>query len=243
MAEVVLTAALIYALVYSYQRAHEQNTRELERARDSFAFLNKLLRHHVLNRMNVVLGHLELLSTEDGNDEGSVEVVTAQSEAVVDLVQQVRTLSRALEGYGDLDRTDLASLLGERVDAFEGRYDAVEVETDLAERAPVEADDSLRLAVDELLHNAVEHHVSDQPRVRVALETDGDTVTVRVADDGPGVPSDLHEAVFERGVRGIEGIGLYLARTVVTRHGGDVALRDDDPRGTVVVVELPRAGA
>ena len=240
-AEVVLTAVLIYALVRSFQRAHERDTREVERARDSFAFLNKLLRHHVLNRMNVVLGRLRQLPSADDGGRESVEIIAHQSEAVVDLVQQVRTLAHSLEGNGDLDRRDLSSLLAERVDAFDERFDAVEVETDLPARAPVEADDSLALAVDELLHNAVEHHDDGAPRVDVALEADGDTVTVRVADDGPGVPHDKQEAVFERGVRGNEGIGLYLARTVVARHGGDVVLRDNEPRGTVVEMELPRA--
>ena len=192
--------------------------------------------------MNVVLGHLELLPAADADDEESVAIVADQSEAVVDLVQQVRTLAVSLEGEGDLDRTDLPSLLVRRVDAFERRVDAVDVETDLPERVPVEADDSLALAVDELLQNAVEHHDGGAPRVDVALEANGDTVTLQVADDGPGVPSDQRDAVFERGVRGNEGIGLYLARTIVARHGGDVSLRDNQPRGTVVEMELPVAG-
>lgn len=241
-AEVVLTAGLIYFLVHSYQRAHDRDTEEIERARDSFAFLNKLLRHHVLNRMNVVVGLLRQLSVAGEEDEERLARIADQSEAVVDLVQQVRTLAHTLEGDVDPERTDLAGLLRERIRAFEERFEGVEVEADLPEGVPVDADDALALAFDELLQNAVEHHETGLPRVRVALQADGGTATVRVADDGPGIPDDRKEEAFARGVRGNEGIGLYLAWTVVERHGGDVDVYDNDPRGTVVEVELPVAG-
>jgi signal transduction histidine kinase len=206
--EVGVTAGLIYALVRSYQRASERDTEEIERARDSFAFLNKLLRHHVLNRMNVVLGRLEQVSVQGERDEELLDTVTNQSQAVVDLVQQVRTLAHTLEGNVELEHADLVSLLEERVAAFEDRFEAADVESDLPERVPVEADDALSLAVDELLQNAVEHHDAAAPRIRVSLEADGDTANVRVADDGPGIPDEEKEGAFEKGVRGNEGNGL-----------------------------------
>jgi two-component system OmpR family sensor kinase len=69
-----------------------------------------------------------------------------------------------------------------------------------------------------------------------------------VEDDGPGVPEDLRERVFERFVRGegdrgsSSGLGLSIVRAVVESHGGTVALEDARP-GARFVVRLPPAAA
>ena len=65
---------------------------------------------------------------------------------------------------------------------------------------------------------------------------------VTVADDGPGIPADLVEQVFDRyvtsGDRGGTGLGLPIVRRVIEHHGGTAVLRAGDD-GTTVVVDLP----
>jgi signal transduction histidine kinase len=74
---------------------------------------------------------------------------------------------------------------------------------------------------------------------------DGDAV-LTVEDDGPGVPAELREQVFERFVRGegdrgsSSGLGLSIVRAVAESHGGRVELEDADP-GARFVVRLPLA--
>ena len=72
-----------------------------------------------------------------------------------------------------------------------------------------------------------------------------------VEDDGPGVPAELRDRVFERFVRGAgdrggrsssSGLGLSIVRAVAESHGGTVALEDAGP-GARFVVRLPLAGA
>ena len=73
----------------------------------------------------------------------------------------------------------------------------------------------------------------------VALEADGRTATVRVGDDGPSIPDDRKETVFEPRTGTDHGFGLYLVRTLVVTYGWEIRVEDNDPRGSVFLVELP----
>lgn len=103
----------------------------------------------------------------------------------------------------------------------------------------------LRRAVDNLVRNAV-RHARSTVRVTTA-ETDG-TATVRVVDDGPGVPIADRERVFERFTRlddarsrdeGGSGLGLAICRDVVTAHGGTVGIEEAAAGGAAFEVRLP----
>jgi signal transduction histidine kinase len=101
-------------------------------------------------------------------------------------------------------------------------------------------------AVGNLLDNAVRH-----ARATVTVTLDGGTdgaAVLTVADDGPGVPPDAHEVVFERFTRlddarsardGGTGLGLAIARDIAERHGGTLTLADDGSPGARFVLRLP----
>jgi signal transduction histidine kinase len=79
--------------------------------------------------------------------------------------------------------------------------------------------------------------------VRTDVSAHGDVVTVRVSDDGPGIPRDLAERVFlphERGATSAPGagLGLAIARGLVDAHGGTITL-EPVAGGTSVAVTLP----
>jgi signal transduction histidine kinase len=100
-----------------------------------------------------------------------------------------------------------------------------------------------------LLENAVRHSPLDG-RVWLSAHaaTDGVT-TIEIADEGPGIPTTEREHVFERFHRvdaaraardGGTGLGLAIARWIVDAHGGTIRVREREPSGCRVVVELPR---
>ncbi len=110
---------------------------------------------------------------------------------------------------------------------------------------PVWADhDRLEQVFVNLVDNAL-RHATGLTRVAVSAEVDTsrDVVTVRVSDDGRGIPADLADRVFlphERGVTSAPGagLGLAIARGIVDAHGGTIAL-EATGRGTTVAVALP----
>ena len=103
---------------------------------------------------------------------------------------------------------------------------------------------ALKRALGNLVQNAVKHGGS--ARVSACLE--GTILQVSIADEGPGIPDDQLEAVFEpfrrldtsRGRKtGGHGLGLTVARSIIRAHGGDVVLTNLSPRGLQARAWLP----
>ena len=120
------------------------------------------------------------------------------------------------------------------------------IDASAIEPAEVQGDrEQVARVVRNLLDNAVAHAAA---RVTVDLRAT-DCVELGVADDGPGVPPEQRDRIFERFMRADpsrtpestgSGLGLAIARAVVERHGGQLLL-DDLPRGARFLVRLPLA--
>jgi signal transduction histidine kinase len=104
---------------------------------------------------------------------------------------------------------------------------------------------ALRRAVRNLVENAIRYG----GRARVVLVDEPDAVVIRIEDDGPGIPPDRLEEVFEPFVRletsrseetGGVGLGLSTARTIARAHGGDVTLSNRPGGGLTATLRLPR---
>jgi len=172
------------------------------------------------------------------------------------LLADLRKLSELEERAVERLAVDIPTLLTEVTEAVESLPSAQDRKVNLLISRvpwpfpPVTGDrDLLSLVFYNLIENAVKFTTSaDSVEVR-ALE-DGRAIVVEVADSGPGIPpeelpkifDELYRAVNARGIEG-SGLGLALARRIVTLHGGamEVRSRQDDPRGTVFTVRLPEA--
>jgi signal transduction histidine kinase len=106
----------------------------------------------------------------------------------------------------------------------------------------------IRQVVTNLLENAVKSSPVDAPVV-VTITTEGSNAVVMVRDYGTGVPLDERERIFEKFTRGRSGsargsgLGLYLAREILTAHGGTIAVDEADGPGAVLVFTIPSTGA
>ncbi|HXN48468.1 MAG TPA: HAMP domain-containing sensor histidine kinase [Bryobacteraceae bacterium] len=110
--------------------------------------------------------------------------------------------------------------------------------------------DEVRAAVGNLIENAVKYS-RDDPRVLVETTAAGGLASVRVSDQGAGIPKSDLRRIFRRfhrvpgpltaAVRGT-GLGLYIVRSVAKRHGGRAWAESEGPgRGSTFVLELPVA--
>jgi signal transduction histidine kinase len=212
---------------------------------------NRVMRHDLRNRMNVITGWAERLRDDDRDEVATAgREIRSTASALVELGDQVRLLVETADyGNGTTERVDLSAHLPPLIDGIRRRYPDATVEADLPAGAPVVVPSArlLSVAVENLLENAVEHNDADRPRVDVAVDpaTGDDRYTrLSVADDGPVIP-EPELAVLRKGVETPlehgSGIGLWLVHWAVTAAGGDVTFERTEPRGNVVTLVLPAA--
>ena len=218
----------------------------LEKQRDDLELLNRVLRHDVRNDLQLVGAYAEMLEAHvDEEGQEYLEIVQERADQAVELTETARDLA-AVMGHSENTTCPVslaATLEGEIHDIRSSYSDvAVTIEGSLPD-VEASADDMLGAVFQNVLKNAVQHNDKDVPEVVVSAHVDDDRATVRIADDGPGVPDAQKTEIFGKGERGLEGpgtgIGLYLVRSLVDRYGGDVWVEDNEPEGAVFVVELP----
>jgi two-component system sensor histidine kinase KdpD len=103
--------------------------------------------------------------------------------------------------------------------------------------------------IDQVVTNLLENAATHSPpggEVRVHVAGHGDAVRVRVSDQGPGIPLDEREKVFEAFFRGNEaperagsGLGLAISRAIVVAHGGRIWVEETAGGGTAMAFEVP----
>ncbi|MDG5778329.1 PAS domain-containing protein [Haloarculaceae archaeon H-GB1-1] len=229
----------------SERKQYEQRLKE---QRDDLDVLNQMLRHDIRNDLQLVTAYADFLANQV-DDEGQEYVETIQESAAhaVELTQTAGDIADVMLSTEDSrQQVDLRSRLDGELDEIRSEYSnaAITVEGSIP-RVSVIADDMLDSVFRNLLTNAVNHNDKEIPEVRVSATERDETVVVRIADNGPGVPDDQKETVFGKGEKGLEsegtGIGLYLVETLVETYGGDVRVEDNEPHGAVFVIELPKA--
>jgi len=239
------TAILSVARDITERKQYEQR---LERQRDELDVLNKVLRHDIRNDLQLVTAYADILR-DHVDDAGMehLETVRERANHAVELTQTARETAEVTQSRDtDNEPVEVRPVLEDEIEDLRNRYpDAdVSVASDLP-AVTVRADEMLPSVFRNLLTNAVQHNDKAVPEVTVTATEHADRVTVRVADNGPGISDAQKAVVFGEGEKGLDspgsGLGLYLVDTLVGTYGGEVHVDDNDPTGAVFVVDLPKA--
>lgn len=230
---------------------------ELEYQRAAVLKLNQLkndliavLAHDIKGPLTSIVGFAELL--EDGYLDGDAAVdaartIRSNAQRLAVLANDVLALSRIEHGELDIadQRVDLVELM-ER--AIEGLGTEREIRFERPQSpAYVRGDaERLRQVFDNLLGNALKY--SNEDAVEVSLEERGDALDVRIRDRGIGIPESEIPLLFARFARGSNakrskiagtGLGLFIVRMIVERHGGTVDVESRLGEGSTFTVTLP----
>lgn len=223
--------------------------RRLEAQLDGFEALNGVLRHDIRNDLQSVIAHTELI--QDRSDEGSIAgyagKVTDSAGHAVELTKTARDMAETMISTDDkLGPVRLGPTLERELSEIQSARTDAEIATETPIPAvSVRANDLLGSVFRNVLRNAVRHNDSDPVRVTVSVSERKESIRVRIADNGPGIPDDRKGQVFGKGEAGLDssgtGLGLYLVRSLVERYGGEVGVEDNTPCGSVFVIRLPKA--
>jgi len=249
--------ALGNAMRFTLARDHAERVAALERAKSDF--LN-LASHELRGPLTVVRGYMSMLADGTlgplaGRIPDVIPVVTERLDAMNRIVDQIIDTARLADHESApmrLQAVDLRGAVEAAVaEAATGRASRHSVVVELAERpVPVHADPRrISIAIAQLVDNAVKFSPEGgEVAVRCAADAERGLAVVSVRDHGLGIAADDLSRIFTRFGRIVTsensaiagtGLGLYLARDTVRRHGGDIAVESEPGRGSTFTVTLP----
>lgn len=265
--EVAEVAGAFNAMVDAVEDGMERRARNEAKLRQFIADAS----HELRTPLASVQGYaqLALRHIDEASRTQALERILSEGERMASLVEQMLTLAR-LDGDRELacDSVDVVPLVLDALsDAHVLAPDHVWEAGPMSEATVLGDEAALRQILTNLLTNA-RVHTPAGTRIVVSLtrvaptsaagEDDADTegrpassmITLRVADDGPGIPAHIRGRVFDRFVRadssrtrdgrGSTGLGMSIVESLAHAMGGCVRLADCE-RGTVIDVTLPAA--
>ncbi len=185
---------------------------------------------------------------------------TERQEFLKDIEREARRLSRIVDNLLDLSRMESGALRPERgwydmaalIDDVLGRMRSLTVGYRVTARVPEDLPPVPLdyVEIDQVLSNLVENAVRHTPTgtaITVSARTEAEQLVIEVADDGPGIPAQLIERLFDPFLRGPSradtprgtGLGLAVARGLVEAHGGHVSVTNQLGGGAVFRFTLP----
>ena len=229
-----------------------EQVKEVDRLKSEF-FAN--VSHELRTPLALILGPVsnvlagDNLTTAQRRD---LEVVSRNARTVLKHVNDLLDISRLEAGkmrmrYAEVDLAQTTRLLASHFASIIAER-SLTFTIEAPETFPAQVDgDKMQRVLLNLFSNAVKF-VPPGGQIVCRLSYEGSDVTIEVQDNGPGVPQDLREAIFERfrqvdasATRQHEGTGLGLAivKDFVTLHGGSVVLSETPGGGALFHIRLP----
>ena len=247
--EVGELARTMDGMLQALDEAHSEREQSLERQREFVADAS----HELRTPLTSIHANLELLQAGglgSDDDRHAVDSALTSTKRMSGLVSDLLLLARADAGRRvattDMDLAAIAAGALEEVQPLAGGR---RLESQLEGPLPLQGNpDELHRLVGNLLENAV-RHTPERTTVELTARPDGDEALLEVVDDGPGIPEEMEDQVFDRFVRGDgpadtaggggSGLGLAIVRAVAESHGCSVSAGKSTYGGARFSVRLP----
>ncbi|NJP52729.1 HAMP domain-containing histidine kinase [Streptomyces sp. SBST2-5] len=207
--------------------------------------------HQLRNPLSALLLRIELLALElpEGNEE--IASVQAEGKRLAQVLDDLLDLALAEHSEPQLQVTDIGSLAAERVAAWSPAAEAkgVRLTGDCPPTTGWADPVTLSSALDAVIDNAVKF-TPEGESVEVTVGSTGDTVSVVVTDNGPGLTDEELTRIGDRfwrssrhqNIKG-SGLGLSITRALLAAGGGSITYDHHEPHGLKVTVTVPRNAA
>jgi signal transduction histidine kinase len=231
---------------------------ELENANHELHLLNEemnqfmgIAAHDLRSALNVLLGCSNYLLPKETDDLSNKErtylnLIRKSSSTMLKLMDELLDIARidTMRLPLTLEETDFSVLVGENIQFNQALAEAKGIQINLLmppEPARVKVDPGkIEQVLNNLLSNAIKYSPSDTT-ILVSVDHNPDEIIVSVRDQGPGIPGEEQQGLFNpfrttsiRPASGepSTGLGLYIARRIVEEHGGRIWVESDTGKGS-----------
>lgn len=221
----------------------ETSMEELNSLRE---LLLDIITHDLKNPVGVIQNVSEMALEEDPEND-FLQLIHSTSQSLIQVLQNTTLLSQAAMGETiPMEKLDLVKIIDESVDEFSLslKQANLDIELDLPESFPVEANILITEIFKNFLSNAIKY-ARDGKLIRITLENDSQSVMVKVLDQGTTIPKADREKVFQRhhqldaeSKRG-RGLGLAIVKRIAIAHNGESWVEPNIPQGNVFCLRLP----
>ena len=235
---------------------------ELDKIKDEFI---STVSHELRTPLTSIRGALGLLSAGlmgnvDAKAQNLLRIAVTNTDRLIRLINDILDIERMESGRATLHvrRINLLELVQQGIDTMTAMADAAGVSIVLHVTAPSESivldgdSDRILQIVTNLLSNAIKFSPPNTT-VDVHIEADSDWLTLRVSDEGRGIPVDKLETIFDRfqqveasdaRQKGGTGLGLAICKTIVQQHNGSIWAESNVQQkrgpGASLIVAFPR---
>jgi signal transduction histidine kinase len=249
--------AIENAKLYTEQVEARRKVEDLSRLKDEFL---SIASHELRTPVTSIKGYTQLAKTlirenDLATSEEYLDIAIDQIDRMSRLILELLDVSRIETGRLEIRREPIrwAAFVRDIVQRHHTAVSDRRFHLDVSDDAIIVNGDRDRLeqVLGNLLENAVKYS-PDGSDITVAVEEKGETVVTSICDRGIGIPTDELGQVFERFHRGRQvsstnygglGLGLYITRQIVERHGGTIWVESREGQGTTFYFALPEAEA
>ncbi|MDO4814042.1 MAG: HAMP domain-containing sensor histidine kinase [Gemella sp.] len=175
----------------------------------------------------------------------SLEVIDRQSKRMTDMINQILEISRLdTKSSVEKEEVNLSEMLTNIAKDYTSLIEKnnLKLNTDLGQDIKLNANhDLMHRLIDNILLNAIKF--ADE-NIKINLSKENSNIRISVIDDGPGIPDEYKEKVWERFYKVDQsrtrtenqssGLGLSISKKIAELHNGSITIKDNNPKGTIM---------
>jgi K+-sensing histidine kinase KdpD len=227
----------------------DRQTREERDRRARLATVGQMLSgvlHDLRTPLTVIAGYAEILATEDDR-----RIRDEMSRAIVAQLQLINAMQQETLAFARGERTVLMrrvylnefmrELSEQLLHQFASSKVNLKVQVGYAGAARFD-ENKIKRAIFNLASNAIEA-MPEGGRFTLAVDREGADLVIRATDNGPGIPAEIADRIFESfvtsGKKNGTGLGLAMVRKIAREHGGSITAKSKDGKGSTFELRFP----
>ncbi len=218
---------------------HKNTEAIKERQHKELNLYSSILRHDILNDIGVILGNIDILNEILNHDDETSEILTTIETLCVRMTGMLRIFTIK---PNELE-TNITDIIQESRKTASNAYQKMVIKLhieDDSKNLKTPFSRLLPFVFDNLFRNTAKYAGLDS-HIEIHVQRKEDSICIRFSDNGPGIPKEVKEDLFEKGVSTSGGgLGLYLSRMILAIINGEIQLVDiKGNSGAIFEISLP----